>query len=124
MNIKTKIKQILSRISREYCYDEMSRSGHALMLFCEGKGVDDGDGGMKCVPLRCTKCPRYFEGFDAESYRRFIMRQRVPNIRKVYEMGLLKNCEKCYFNNMCLVKDSDNCPLDNPMTYSSNLKRD
>lgn len=32
-------------------------------------------------------------------------------------MGVIRNCEKCDFNNMCLVKDADNCPFDNPMTY-------
>lgn len=32
-------------------------------------------------------------------------------------MGLIRNCEKCDFNHMCLVKDADNCPFDNPMTY-------
>lgn len=32
-------------------------------------------------------------------------------------MGLIRNCEKCDFNRMCLVKDTDNCPFDNPMTF-------
>lgn len=32
-------------------------------------------------------------------------------------MGLIRNCEKCDFNHMCLVKDADHCPFDNPMTY-------
>lgn len=83
MNVKNTIKQIRCRLSRNYCYCEMSRSGHALMLFCEGKGVDIGDNGMKCVPMRCTKCPRYFEGFSVERYKCDIQMQRVPNIRKV-----------------------------------------
>lgn len=83
MGVKSTIKQIRCRLSRDYCYGEMSRSGHALMLFCEGKGVDIGDSGMKCVPLRCTRCPRYFEGFSVERYLRYIRAQRVPNIRKV-----------------------------------------
>lgn len=33
-------------------------------------------------------------------------------------MGWIRNCEKCDFNHMCLVKDADNCPFDNPMTYA------
>lgn len=32
-------------------------------------------------------------------------------------MGLIRNCEKCDFNHMCLVKVADHCPFDNPMTY-------
>lgn len=72
MSIKTKIKQIRCRLSMEYCYREMSRSGHALMLFCEGKG-----------DKRCEKCPRYFEGFSVERYLRDMKARRVPNIRKV-----------------------------------------
>lgn len=32
-------------------------------------------------------------------------------------MGVNRNCEKCDFNHMCLVKDADHCPFDNPMTY-------
>ena len=83
MGLKELYKNIRRRLSREYCYREMSRSGHALMLFCEGKGVDIGDNGMKCVPLRCTRCPRYFEGFSVERYERDIREQRVPSIRKV-----------------------------------------
>ena len=77
MGIKNTIKQIRCRLSREYCYREMSRAGHALMLFCEGKGVDIGDSGMESVPLRCTRCPRYFEGFSVERYNRDILGHRV-----------------------------------------------
>lgn len=32
-------------------------------------------------------------------------------------MGMIKNCEKCDFNHMCLVKVANHCPFDNPMTY-------
>lgn len=32
-------------------------------------------------------------------------------------MGVIRNCEKCDFNHMCLVKDADHCPFDSPMTY-------
>lgn len=83
MGVKNTIKRIRCRLSRDYCYREMSKSGHALMLCCEGKGVDVGDSGMKCVPLRCTRCPRYFEGFSVERYERDIKARRVPSIRKV-----------------------------------------
>ena len=83
MGLKELYKNIRRRLSREYCYREMSRSGHALMLFCEGKGVDVGDSGMKSVPIRCARCPRYFEGFSVERYNRDIREQRVPSIRKV-----------------------------------------
>ena len=32
-------------------------------------------------------------------------------------MGMNRNCEKCDFNSMCLVKDADHCPFDDPRTY-------
>lgn len=32
-------------------------------------------------------------------------------------MSWTRNCEKCDFNSMCLVKDAKRCPFDNPMTY-------
>lgn len=59
MGIKNTIKQIRCRLSREYCYREMSRAGHALMLFCEGKGVDIGDSGMESngLSVRINYCP-------------------------------------------------------------------
>ena len=74
MGVRNTIKQIRCRLSMEYCYREMSRSGHALMLFCEGKAGS----------LRCKICPRYFEGFNVERYNHDIQAQRVPDIRKVH----------------------------------------
>lgn len=36
-------------------------------------------------------------------------------------MGVNRNCEKCDFNHMCLVKDTDNCPFDSPMMRIANM---
>lgn len=36
-------------------------------------------------------------------------------------MGVIRNCEKCDFNHMCLVKYADNCPFDSPMMRIANM---
>lgn len=36
-------------------------------------------------------------------------------------MGVIRNCEKCGFNHMCLVKDAYNCPFDSPMMRIANM---
>lgn len=87
MGMKDFYKKIRYRLSRDYCYDEMERSGDALLNCCGG--VVGGDMHSLYLSYDCIGCPYFVEGFSARKYREDILEKR----KEAREMGLDKLTE-------------------------------
>lgn len=87
MGLKEFYKKIRYRLSRDYCYDEMERSGDALLNCCGG--VVGGDRHSLYLSYDCIGCPYFVEGFSARKYREDILEKR----KEAREMGLDKLTE-------------------------------
>lgn len=74
MGLKEFYKKIRYRLSRDYCYDEMERSGDALLNCCGG--VVGGDMHSLYLSYDCIGCPYFVEGFSARKYREDILEKR------------------------------------------------
>lgn len=74
MGLKEFYKKIRYRLSRDYCYDEMERSGNALLNACGG--VVGGDRHSAYLSYDCIGCPYFVEGFSVRRYKEDILEKR------------------------------------------------
>ena len=74
MGLKELYKKIRYRLSRDYCYEKMKRSGHAFLNCCGGQM--GGDKYTEYLSYDCVDCPYYMPGFSVERYRKDLLEKR------------------------------------------------